>query len=217
MPDKFTSHLLQPPPDYLEQKLPMLKTTQAQVNALDPLIICGLRGIATVHPTVTKPKLIDIVSHTIQVTPASLEELKELVGVPTRAFARRVQPAGAPTRLLHAVTPKMVASLPEKITVSKLQLEQRTSFFQVAENLLHGPTDEKTLDQPGYRQAVAAMLRASARIPVFVAPDLVVCDGDAVDFTGYAAMYFNNVIVQGSGRIILGHNTKLHAFQIKRV
>jgi len=213
VPAKFARHLAQPPTEFLEQKLPLLRTTQQELTELSPLIVCALRRVAQVHPKYAKPKLIDIVSHTRIVTPRDLGELKELMGSPFHAFEQR--PAG--DLALPVLEPRALAKLPEKITISRLKLEDKTTFFEASHALLHGPVDSRVLGRPGYKQTVAAMLQAAKNLPVLVAPDLVVCDGDAVDFSGYAALYFNNVIVEGSGRIILGNNTKLHAYQVKRV
>jgi len=52
-------------------------------------------------------------------------------------------------------------------------------------------------------------------VPVFVGNDLIVCEDEEVEFNGYAAVYFNNVVVFGNGKINLGSNTKLHAYQIR--
>jgi hypothetical protein len=210
---KHRKHLLEPPPEFLAEKLKLFNTTTAEFSKLDPVLICALRKMALIHPTRSKPKLIDIVSHTKAVTPETLDELKEIVGVPNRAFAKN--PRQVPQ--LHAVEARAVATLPATVTVSKLKPELKQTFFQASHNLLHGPTDARLLSRSGYKQTAAAMLRGAKRIPVFVAPDLIVCDGDEVTFGGYAALYFNNVIVYGSGRIRLGTHTKLHAYQIKHV
>ena len=170
----------------------------------------------TIHPQAKQPKLIDIVSQTRYVTPRDLETLKELAGTPQRAFARParparpIEPAPVPEHVVRGLR-----ALPQKVSIAKLAGEPRAAFFHTAEQLLHGPADEKVLARPGYAQVVAAMVKAAARLPVFVGPDLVVCDGDSVTFAGYGALYFNNVLVEGSGRIVLGNHTKLHAYQIK--
>jgi len=212
IPAKLAGHLLQPPAGYLEQRLPMLKVTQAQVNQMDPIVICGIRKLVTISPALARPKLIDIVSQTVRVSPKSLDELKELVGVPARAYTPQ-----APQREFMTPTMEALHALPAKLTVSRLQDEQRTTFFQSAHLLLHGPTSPAMLERPGYQKIAAAMLQAARQLPVLLAPNLVVCDGEQVDFSGYAALYFNNVVVQGGGGIILGNNTKLHAYQIKRI
>lgn len=210
---KHAKHLIEPPKEFLEEKLKLFNTKPAEFDKLDPLLICALRKGVLIHPKSAKPKLIDIVSHTKAVTPQSLDVLKEIVGVPNRAYAKN--PRQVPQ--LHALEARTVAKLPATVAIAKLQPEARETFFKVSHDLLHGPTDARLLARSGYKQTVAAMLKAAQRIPVFVAPDLIVCDGEHVTFGGYAALYFNNVIVYGSGRITLGKNTKLHAYQIKHV
>lgn len=210
---KHAKHLLEPPPEFLAQKLKLFNTTATEFNKLDPVLICALRKMVLIHPTKAKPKLIDIVSHTKAVTPETLDDLKEIAGVPNRAYAK--SPRQVPQ--LHGVEARTVAALPATVTVSKLKPDLKKTFFQVSHDLLHGPTDARLLSRSGYKQTVTAMLKGAQRIPVFVAPDLIVCDGDEVTFGGYAALYFNNVIVYGSGRICLGSQTKLHAYQIKHV
>ena len=210
---KHAKHLMEPPAAFLEEKLKLFNTTTAEFDKLDSLLICALRKGVLIHPKSATPKLIDIVSHTKAVTPESLDVLKELVGVPNRAYAKN--PRQVPQ--LHGVEAKTVAKLPATVAISKLEPELKQTFFQVSHDLLQGPTDARLLARSGYKQTVAAMLKGAQRIPVFVAPDLIVCDGDLVTFGGYAALYFNNVIVYGNGRIRLGNQTKLHAYQIKHV
>lgn len=212
VPKKFKAHQMQPPADFLEQKLALMNVKPADFQEMDPLIICALRHVV-IAPLTKKPKLIDIVSQTRYVTPPDIATLKELVGTPQRAFVKPVRP------IEHVPVPEPVGrgllALPQRVTISKLAGEQRLAFFHTAERLLHGPADDSVLARSGYTQIAAAMLKAAAKLPVFVAPDLVVCDGDHVTFAGYGALYFNNVLVEGSGQITLGNNTKLHAYQIK--
>ena len=136
------------------------------------------------------------------------------MGVPVRAFQQKPQ---GELLALPKPEPAVLAKLPAKINVSRLNPEQKVSVYQASEVLLHGPADSRVLAQPGYKQIVAAMVAGAKNVPAFLAKDLVVCDGDTVDFSGFAVLYFNNVIVQGSGQIKLGNNTKLHAYQVKRI
>ncbi|HEY8704309.1 MAG TPA: hypothetical protein VIL98_06120 [Gaiellaceae bacterium] len=210
---KHAKHLVEPPPDFLQEKLKLFNTTPAEFNKLDPVLICALRKGVLIHPKQATPKLIDIVSHTKRVTPETLDELKEIAGIPNRAYAKTQRQLP----MLNALDARTVAKLPAKLTVSKLAPELKATFFQLSHDLLQGPTDARLLARAGYKQAVATMLRSAQNLPVFVAPDLIVCDGDSVTFGGYAAVYFNNVLVYGTGQIHLGNHTKLHAYQIKHV
>lgn len=212
VPAKFKPHQMQPPADFLKQKLTLMNVKSADFEKMDPLIICALRHVV-ISPLTKQPKLIDIVSQTRYVKPTDIGTLKELVGTPQRAFvkpARPIEPVPVPEHVARGLR-----ALPQRVTISKLAGEQRVAFFHTAEQLLHGPADDAVLARPGYANIAAAMLKAAGKLPVFVAPDLVVCDGDHVTFAGYGALYFNNVLVEGSGQITLGNNTKLHAYQIK--
>lgn len=210
---KHAKHLVEPPPAFLQEKLSLFGMKPQELADLDSLIICALRKAVEIRPKAAKPKIIDVVSHTRAVTPKTIDQLKELAGAPNRAFAKTREPA--PT--LHPLAPKAVGALPQRLTISKLPPEQKQTFFQLGHNLLFGPTTPRLLESPGYKQAVPAILRAAAKLPVFVAPNLIVCDGEVVTFAGWTTLYFNNVVVYGSGKIVFGNQTKLHAYHIKRV
>jgi hypothetical protein len=215
VPDKFKPHQLEPDPDWLAQKLALMNVKPGDFQKMDPLIICALRQGVTVHPQAKVPKLIDIVSQTRYVTPRDIGTLKELAGTPQRAFVKPARPI-APVPVPEPVT-RGLEALPAKVTsITKLAGDQRLAFFHTANQLLHGPADEQVLARAGYAQVAAGMLKVAAKLPVFVAPDLVVCAGQHVTFAGYGALYFNNVLIQGDGQITLGNHTKLHAYQIKR-
>jgi len=215
--DKLAKHrryLAEPPADYLEEKLGLFKLKPDDLMKAPSVVICGLRSEARIHPVAgARPKVIDVVSHTKRLRPASLDELKELAGVPTRALtrARDVVPP------LPEVDTRALAKLPAKLSVPKLTGAQRTAFFAAGENLLRGRTDAKTLARPANKLVAGTMLKLARDMPMFYAPDLIVCPGQTVTFASYAVLYFNNVVVYGNGRIRLGDNTKLHAYQITHV
>lgn len=210
---RYAPNLLTPPQAFLDEKLKLFNMSSENFQKLDPLIICQLRQGVVVRPSMIKPKLIDIVSHQSVVNPGTIDELKELAGVPNRAFA--TAPKQVPVQ--YGIESREIAALPSPISIPRLAPQAKQTFWQASHNILRGPTDPKMLASPGYKQVAAAMLKLARNIPVFLAPDLIVCDKDVVTFSGFGALYFNNVLVYGSGQIVLGRNTTLHAYQIKRV
>src|SRR6266545_4110566 len=86
-----------------------------------------------------KLKIIDVVSHTKRVTPESIDELKELVGVPNRAFRQGVERRP----VLHDVATPRLARLPEKVSIARLRDDKRATFFEASHNVLHGPTSAR--------------------------------------------------------------------------
>jgi len=217
---KHARHLVEPPEEFLEQKLALFDTPVREFNELPAVLICALDKAVEITPQAAKPKIIDVVSHTRKLNPGSLDELKELAGVPNRAFTEAPErgplaPERAP--VLHTLERRSLTRLPERITLSRLRAEDKATFWQASHNILRGPADERMLERSGYKQIADAMLRVAKNIPAFLARNLIVCDGDVVTFSGYGALYFNNVLVYGSGRIQLANNTTLHAYQVKHV
>jgi hypothetical protein len=177
---------------------------------------------------------LDSVVHTAK--PRSLEHLKELVGVPNSALkaAERIAPmpvAAAPRQERSkldslaefggrmAPLPVELRHLPttKKITFKRLNANQRVAVRNQAFNLIYGYADAEMVERPPLAAIRDYVLNEARALPVLVLDDLVVCDGEVVEFNGFSSLYFNNVLVEGSGEIRMGSFTKLHAYAVKRV
>jgi hypothetical protein len=82
---------------------------------------------------------------------------------------------------------------------------------------VYGYADPEVVLQRPYRAVHDYIIDLVSQAPVFVLKDLVVCDDEKVEFSGFSTVRFNNVIIEGSGEIVLGNNTKMHAYQVKKV
>ncbi len=212
---KHRRYLLEPPEAFVKEKLALFGLSPSALDDLPPLVVAGRRGVVTIHSRAgAKPKVVDVKRHTRTVKPKSLDHLKELVGVPNRAFRDRKARSGVRLQQvdMHAVT-----KLPRSVSFAKLSGEHSDAAVAVAHNLLYGPTDATLLARPGYTAISKAALAAASKLTVFLAPDLVVAAGQTVSFSAYGVLYFNNVLVYGNGTIRLGANTKLHAYQVRHV
>jgi hypothetical protein len=173
----------------------------------------------------------------------SLDHLKELAGIPngTILAAQRIAPGTASSFSLshsfegeglsalaaHAticgsrMAPRSVEfrHLPvtDRIVWEQLSSDQRTAVQNQAYNLVFGYADAVAIKQRPISTVVDHVLQRARRLPVFTAKDLIVCDEEQVVFSGFSALWFDNVIIEGSGQITLGQYTKLHSYNIKRV
>lgn len=212
---KHRRYLLEPPEAFIKEKLALFGVAPSALDKLPPVIVSGRKGVVTIHAKAgARPKVVDVSKHTRSVKPTSLDQLKEIAGVPNRAFRNPKTRAAFQAR--H-VDPALVAKLPRSVSFAKLRPELSGTAVAVAQNLLYGPTDERMLAQSAYAAVSKGVLAAASGLTVFIAPDLVVAAGQVVQFAAYGALYFNNVIVYGSGTIRLGANTKLHAYQVRHV
>jgi len=181
------------------------------------------------------------VTHTVR--PRSLGHLKELVGIPNSALrrgeelhgprllantplhtlGREAAPRVAPQalRLTSRLRPMHVDvhHLPkvDRIDFRGLKAAQRRAVHAQAYNLLYGLADDRVVERRPVSTVRDWVLERARELPALVAKDLVVCDGEKVVFNGYSTLVFNNVVVEGSGEIVLGSNTKLHAYSLKHV
>jgi hypothetical protein len=212
---KHRRYLLEPPDEFVADKLKLFGVSPSLLAKLPPLVVSGRKGVVTIHPLEgAKPKIVDVKQHTRVVQPKSLDQLKELTGVPNRAFEGAKAGVAIP-RL--EVDPEVLAKLPKTVSFGKLRPEVADDAFAAAHNVVYGPTDPSLLAQPGYAAISKAVVAAAAKLSVFFAPDLVVAAGQIVSFAAFGALYFNNVLVYGNGTIRLGAYTKLHAYQVRHV
>lgn len=228
---KLEDRILEPPGDWLKLQAELLGHEPSEV-AKEALKICGLKrklkealGRDWVEVTLRKPipdpelelvpVLRDLERHTLRIKPRSLDHLKDLAGVPNAAVlrSRKIDPCGCqprPTRL-HLLPPA------KRFAFSKLGAEQRQAVQDMAENLVYGYADPDALELTPVAGVRDFVLRRAGELPVLALKDLIVCDGEKVVFNGFSTLWFNNVIIEGSGEIVLGHQTKLHAYHVERV
>ncbi|HEX8600425.1 MAG TPA: hypothetical protein VF952_18150 [Chloroflexia bacterium] len=179
----------------------IFSTTPPLICILDDIIADFVRYKVHIHP----------------LDPVSIFDLKDWVGVPNEVALKQQRSLELrSTREQQVPMHRLPAR--KRFDFEKLDQEERVAVRQMAENLLLGYVDEERIKRPPYSGVVEYMLeRARGNLKAFVAPDLIVCPGDTVSFTGFSTLIFNNVIVYGNGRIRLGNNTKLHAYHIKHV
>jgi hypothetical protein len=144
-------------------------------------------------------------------TPESLDDLKEWVGIPNRVIERN----RAQARTREVVTHHLPAA--KSFRYDSLELEQRSAVHDMAFNMLYGYVDVERAKRAPLVGVVEYMLERTKELPVLIIPDLIVCSGESVTFQNFATLFFNNVLVEGSGRITLGTFTKLNAYQVKHI
>jgi hypothetical protein len=211
---KHRKHLAEVPDDFLQEKLKLLQFDPDEFAKLSPLIVSGQRGPVTITATAAKPaKLLDVKQHVRTIAPGSLDELKELAGQSNRAIERDPDPEAR----LPKVDDRSVAALEGAKTFKDLDGVQRDVFWLAAQRLLHGSSAPDVLTKAGYKQVSELMLNLAGRLAILLATDLIVTTGQRVNFSGLGVLYFNNVLVYGTGSICLGGNTKMHAYQVSHV
>jgi hypothetical protein len=215
---KYKKHFLKPPPEALAKRLEIFGVSARDFEKAPQITICGIRETIVLHPKKQfDPHIVEgdpsPVRFIHEVTPKSLEQLKELVGVPNRVLEKQLHKPTGPLRRVP------MQHLPggEKFEFAKLKPQQKRAVHDAAFNILYGHVDMEAAQRPPYRAITAYMLQRAAKIPTLVLKDLLVCPDQTVQFQAFGALYFNNVVVVGNGRIFLGDNTKLHAYQVTHV
>jgi hypothetical protein len=212
--DKHRDVLMEPPEAWLKEKLALFGVAPSALAKLPSLVISGQRkpvGVSA-REGFSVASYGDVKRHSAPIKVKTLDHLKEVAGVPNRAFATNDQ-----TGPVISVNEKALAKLPRGATFGKLKPEQQAAVWQAARALLYRPADDQLLARPGYELVANMALQLAGRLRLFLAPDLVVTDGQVVRFDGFGVLYFNNVVVYGSGSIDPGANTKLHAYSIAHV
>lgn len=218
IPSKYRKHFKKFPEDEVARRVASFGVDSSTLNRLDPVVICGLEKAGR-YVTVGRSRPWD--PYINYLTPRTLDDLKEWVGVPNSvaqysdpvSFIRDGYEAAARTidgekvGLHHLPTAR-------SFTFDRLHGSQRTAVRHVAQRLLYGVTEPDAVGRPPLAAVVKYMLGAAQRLPAFMAPDLLVCPDHTVSFPNFAVLYFNNVVVVGSGQIVLGRQAKLHALQI---
>ena len=128
--------------------------------------------------------------------------------MPQRVFE---QPGAVDKPVVREVDASRIRRVRGRPKIGDLEPDDRNAVFDQAFNYLMGPVDRPS------KFIVETMLELARKLALFIAQDLIVNDGQSVTFANYGVLYFNNVLVYGSGTINLGDNTKLHAYSIKHV
>ena len=159
----------------------------------------------------------DLGKYIRQLKPDSLSQLKEWVGIPNRVFEKMSK--FDLERHRGSIEPRKVDmhKLPrdKKFDFNNLNNEQKSAVKDCAYNLIYGYANNEFISRsPIAEIADFVLTRASSGLNLFFAEDLIVGPNDHVVFENFGTLYFNNVIVYGSGSITIGNQTKLHAHQI---
>jgi hypothetical protein len=204
-------YLLQPSAEKLRAKLKVFGVDESSVYPMP--FICNLRQLTVVLTPMTKfdPSIGEIERFVHYLKPQSLHELKALVGIPNQVMKNDTSCGKRREVCMHHLPAQ------KSFSFQHLEPEQRSAVRDTAHNLLYGYVDEERARRQPLNAVVEYMLQASQNVPVFVAKDLVVCPGHKVEFKNFGALYFNNVLVYGTGQIKLGNHTKLHAQQVIHV
>ena len=208
------------PPEFIKKKCEVFQIDRIQVERGLYIFICDLERKILFHPVKRfDPSIYEVEPYLHYVTPKSLDHLKELAGVPNEVYANLMkQPGHCCTVGVRLRSVRMHdLSIGETIYFSHLPAEQRVAVNDLAFNLLMGYADSDVTQKNPYKAVVGYMISRVVAIPTFVGKDLLVCPDETVEFSGFGAVYFDNVVVVGNGRIRLGNHTKLHAYQIKHV
>jgi hypothetical protein len=211
-PHDHQKHLVIPPPEYLRAKLEIFGR---DLSTAPPLpFICQHFKDYSVSISPDKPfdpHIGELQKYIFTLKPESLDHLKEITGIPNQVLEHNSSCAVRHDVCLHHLPPR------DGFSFESLKQEQRTAVRNMALNLLYGPTNKERVSRPPLSGVVEFMLHQSARLPIFLAPDLVVCPNHKITFSGFAALVFNNVVVYGNGSIEPGNRAKLHAYQISHV
>jgi len=211
---KHRRYLAEVPDDFLQEKLKLLRIDPDEFAQVPPVIISGQRRPVDISPDGAKPaKVLDVKPHVRKLKPRSLDELKELAGVPNRVVALDAEVE----QRLPEIDDAVVAKLPRKKAFKDLDGDQRDVFWTAAQRLLQGSSGPEVMAKPGYELVGELMVGLAQNIGLLFATDLVVTTGQRVNFTGFGTLYFNNVLVYGTGSICMGGNAKLHAYQVSHV
>lgn len=207
-----SKYLLQPNDKELETKLRLFRVPLSELYPMPP--ICGFKEIGPVILDPEKqfdPHVGEINKYIHALAPESLDDLKELVGIPNRVVEKRASSVWPREVRLHHLPVR------NGFSFESLDQEQRTAVLDMAHNLLYGYADEELISKPPLSGVVEFMLKRAIGTAFFLACDLIVCPDKTIEFKNFSLLYFNNVLVYGSGQVKLGNSTKLHAFQVIHV
>ena len=141
--------------------------------------------------------------------PETLEDMRLLVGVPVE-LAHRCEAEMESREVDFSLLPT------EPFQAGSLDSRQVRELEKHAWNLLLGRLDDIDLEAEPHASTVRYILGRARSLPVLVAKDLVVHDGEVKKLSGPTAV-FNKVTVYGSGEIQLQDDVKIMAQKIERL
>lgn len=211
---------VQPTPEFVKEKSEVFQIDRGSIEKRPAIFMCppSVPHKVVFHPTKRfDPSIYEVEPYLHQVSPKSLNHLKQLAGVPNEVHVHSQKQSGGCCSHGLRLRAVQMHHLPTEETIhfNRLSAEQRAAVQDLSFNLLMGYADSTVAEKPPYKAIVDYVIGRVVALPVFVGKDLLVCPDQTVEFSGFAAVYFDNVVVVGNGRILLGNHTKLHAYQIK--
>lgn len=139
--------------------------------------------------------------------PQSLEELKEIAGVPNRVFEHN----NTKQLTVHADLQNAALDSSQPFTLS----DPNSIARRVAANLVYGYADPAYVSQPQVQTLTQVMCAAMEGQYAVVGTDLVVQNGAVVDLGPNPVVQFDTITIHGSGQIIVHQNQKVQAGTVK--
>jgi hypothetical protein len=138
--------------------------------------------------------------------PVSLDELKEIVGVPNRIFEHN--------DTKHITVYPDVQNAPLREGDPFALTDESSLARRTAVNLVYGYADPVYVAQPTVQALTKLMCSALEGQFAVVGTDLVVKDGATVDLGNNPVVQFDTVTIYGTGQIIVHSNQKVQATSI---
>ena len=136
----------------------------------------------------------------------SLDDLKELVGVPNRVFEHN----NTKHLTVHPEVQNATLSAGDPVMLNdETSLARRTAV-----NLVYGYADPGYLAQPAVQNLTQVMCAAVEGQYAVVGSDLTVQNGAFADLGSNPVVYFDSITVYGSGQIKVHPNQKVQATKI---
>lgn len=135
--------------------------------------------------------------------PQSLEELKEIAGVPNRVFEHN----NSKHLTVHADAQNAALSAGEPYMLT----DENSLARRVAANLVYGYADPAYAAQPEVQALTQVMCSALEGQYAVVGTDLTVQNGAVVDLGTNPVVQFDSITIYGTGQIIVHQNQKVQA------
>ncbi|MEI7993717.1 MAG: hypothetical protein WCH01_02315 [Methylococcaceae bacterium] len=224
-------HALEPPDDFLRHKSEVFGIDiKAKVENVLPIMVCQNLGIlfnkhlplivAYKGDLIPGPppdprsrfKYLGFDEYSYPVSINSIDNFKQLLGVPNTILEKKESSLNVKARF-----PVSMNDLPteKNFKIQNLDQRKRLAMQHMLTNVRFGYIDDEFRKSRTY-EVVDHWIKTEPKIPVFLGNDLLVCNNQCIEFHDYGAIYFNNVIVYGNGRIRL-RGASLHAYHIKHV
>ncbi|MEF9972949.1 MAG: hypothetical protein RR893_03365 [Clostridia bacterium] len=146
----------------------------------------------------------------VMLYPKTLEELRRAVGVPLEVSLKSKDAQKLPPSVMQA----------KELALTAKTSKDPAMLYELAKELLLFPNEETELlleQNDAYKQALAYMLKKAEVLPVLLATNLEVQDGQTYTITNTAVAIFGSIIVHPKGSIVLGCNVKVVADSITQM